>query len=140
MALYETVWIARQDVTSAQVEAMTETFAGIITEKGGTVVKTEQWGLRTLAYKINKNRKGHYFMYHLDASPEAIAEMERQMGLSEDVLRLLTTRVEAHEEGPSVMMQQKGNRDYDDRPRRREYEDGPGMGGMDMNLNQETAA
>ena len=136
MALYETVWIARQDITAAQVEAMTETFAAIITEKGGTVVKTEQWGVRTLAYKINKNRKGHYVMYHLDASPEAVAEMERQMGLSEDVLRLLTTRVEAHEEGPSVMMQQKGNRDYDDRPRRREYEDM----GMDMNLNQETAA
>jgi small subunit ribosomal protein S6 len=129
MALYETVWIARQDVTTAQVEAMTETFAAIITEKGGTVVKTEQWGLRTLAYKINKNRKGHYVMYHLDASPEAIAEMERQMGLSEDVLRLMTVRVEAHEEGPSVMMQQKGNRDYDDRPRRRDYDDmGLGLG------------
>ena len=138
MALYETVWIARQDITTAQVEALTETYAMIITEKGGKVVKTEQWGLRTLAYKINKNRKGHYVMFHLDASPEAITEMERQMGLSEDVMRVMTIRVEEHEEGPSVMMQQKGNRDYDDRPRR-PFDDGPGMD-MGIGLNVESAA
>jgi small subunit ribosomal protein S6 len=122
MALYETVFIARQDITSAQVDALTETFSGIVTAEGGTVVKTENWGLRTLAYRIKKNRKGHYVLFQLDADHKAVAEMERNMGLNEDILRFMTLRVEAHEEEPSVMMQNKGDRsrDYD---RRREYED-----------------
>jgi small subunit ribosomal protein S6 len=121
MALYETVFIARQDITSAQVDTMASAFSEIVTAQGGTVVKTESWGLRTLAYRINKNRKGHYVLFQLDATPAAKDELERNMGLHEDVLRFMTLKVEAHDPEPSVMMQNKGERrDYD---RRREYDD-----------------
>ncbi len=129
MALYETVFIARQDVTSAQVDTMAESFAEIVTANGGTVIKTENWGLRTLAYRMNKNRKGHYVLFQLDAPHAAIVELERNMGLNEDVLRVLTLKVEEHEEGPSVVMQSKNDRgdrrDYD-RPRR-DYDDTQGL-------------
>lgn len=110
MALYESVFIARQDISAAQVETLAETFGNIITENGGKVVKTESWGLKTLAYKMNKNRKGHYYMYNLDAAPEAVQEMERVMRLNEDILRFVTLRLEEVEEGPSVMMQPKNDR------------------------------
>jgi small subunit ribosomal protein S6 len=122
MALYETVFIARQDITSAQVDALATTFGEIVTAHGGTVIRTESWGLKTLAYRIKKNRKGHYVLFQLDAPHAAIAELERNMGLNEDVLRFMTLRVEQHEAEPSVMMQSKGdrNRDYE---RRRDYED-----------------
>ena len=121
MALYECVFIARQDVASAQVEALTAAFTEIITEAGGTVAKTEYWGLKTLAYRIKKNRKGHYTLMNIDAPFEAVSEMERQMRLHDDVLRQLILRVEAHEEGPSAMMQsrssgrdgRRGDRDRD---------------------------
>ncbi len=130
MALYETVFIARQDVTSAQVDTLASSFAEIVTAQGGKVVKTENWGLRTLAYRMNKNRKGHYVLFQLDASPEAVAEMERNMKLNEDVLRLLTLRVEEHEEGPSAAMQSRNDRSGErrDYERRREYEDSPREG------------
>ena len=107
MAFYETVLIARQDITSAQAEQLTETFSQLIRDNGGEVKKTEHWGLKTLAYRMNKNRKGHYVLLNLDAPPAAVAEMERNMRLSEDVLRYMTVRVEELEEGPSAVMQNR---------------------------------
>ena len=116
MALYESVWIARQDISTTQVEALTEQFSEIIKNNGGEVKSLEQWGLRSLAYKIKKNRKGHYVMFNIDAPAAAVAEMERNMRLNEDVLRCLTLRVEALQDGQSVMLQQRSERG--DRPER----------------------
>ena len=124
MPFYEHVFIARQDVSAQQVEGLTEAFSAIITEHGGKVAKTEYWGLRNLTYRMKKNRKGHYVLMNLDASPAAVAEMERQMGINEDVVRLMTVRVDELEEGPSVVMQNRANRE--ERSRR----DDMGMGGM----------
>ena len=115
MPLYENVFIARQDATPAQVEALTENFATVISQNGGTVGKREYWGLRSLSYRIKKNRKGHYTLMNIDAPAAAVTEMERLMRINEDVLRYLTVRVEALEEGPSAMMR---SRDRDDRDRR----------------------
>ena len=122
MALYEHVFMARQDVSPQQVETLVEQFKTLLEENGGSVGKIETWGLRTLTYRINKNRKAHYTLMNIDAPHAAVAEMERQMGLNEDVLRFLTLRVEKHEEEQSAMMQK---RDRDDR-RRRERGDRPG--------------
>ena len=110
MRLYESVFIARQDITSAQVEAMADEFAEIITSAGGSIKKREYWGLRSLAYRIKKNRKGHYVMFNLETGPEALREFERIMGLNEDVLRFLNLNIEEVEEGPSIMMQAKTER------------------------------
>ncbi|MEQ9144521.1 MAG: 30S ribosomal protein S6 [Parvibaculaceae bacterium] len=110
MPLYEHVFIARQDVSAQQVENLTEQFSNIITENGGKITKGEYWGLKNLAYKMKKNRKGHYQLLNIDAPHAAIAEMERQMSLNEDVLRHLTLRVDEHEEGPSAMMQSRNER------------------------------
>ena len=110
MRLYESVFIARQDITSAQVEAMADEFAEIITSAGGSIKKREYWGLRSLAYRIKKNRKGHYLMFNLETGPEALREYERIMGLNEDVLRFLNLNIEEVEEGPSIMMQAKTER------------------------------
>ena len=125
MSLYENIFIARQDATAAQVEALTDAFANIVAEQGGKVTKREYWGLRSLSYRIKKNRKGHYMLLNLDAPAAAVVEMERNMRINEDVLRLLTVRVEALEEGPSAMLQSRsrddrprGGRDREDRPRR----------------------
>jgi len=107
MALYETVFIARQDISSAQAEALAQTFSQIIADNGGQVAKTEQWGLKTLAFRMNKNRKGHYVLFNIDAPAPAVLEMERNMRINEDVLRYLTVRVDALEEGPSAMMQNR---------------------------------
>ena len=115
MAYYENVFIARQDISATQVEGLTETFTKVISDNDGKVVNTENWGLRTLAYRIKKNRKGHYVMFHIDAPAAAIHEMERQMRINEDVLRYLTIKIDAIEEGPSVMM---ASRAREDRPRR----------------------
>ena len=115
MPNYESVFIARQDITAAQVEGLVETFEKVIIDAGGSVPKKESWGLRTLAYKIKKNRKGHYTLMNIDAPADAVHEMERQMRINEDVLRYLTIRVDELEEGPSVMMR---SRDRDDRSRR----------------------
>jgi small subunit ribosomal protein S6 len=120
MPFYETVFIARQDATAAQVETLTESFAAIIAEQGGKMTKKEYWGLRSLTYRIKKNRKGHYMLLNIDASPAAVKEMERNMRINEDVLRLLTVRVEALEEGPSAMLQSRAR---DDRPRRGDRDD-----------------
>ena len=110
MRLYESVFIARQDVTTAQVEAMADEFSEIITSAGGSIKKREFWGLRSLAYRIKKNRKGHYVMFNLETGPEALREYERIMGLNEDVLRFLNLNIEEVEEGPSIMMQAKTER------------------------------
>ena len=110
MRLYESVLIARQDITAAQVETMADEFAEIITSAGGSIKKREYWGLRALAYRIKKNRKGHYVMLNLETGPEALKEYERIMGLNEDILRFLNIRIEEVEEGPSIMMQVKTER------------------------------
>jgi len=110
MRLYESVFIARQDISSAQVETMADEFAGIITEAGGKIHKREYWGLRSLAYRIKKNRKGHYIMFNLETDAATLKEYERIMGLNEDVLRFLNIRIEEVEEGPSIIMQNKGDR------------------------------
>lgn len=120
MPLYEHVFLARQDVSGQQVDGLIEQYKAVIEGYGGTVGRIENWGLKNLSYRIKKNRKAHYALMDLDASPEAIAEMERQMRLSEDVLRYLTVRVEAHEDGPSVMKQkrERDDRRRGDRPER----------------------
>src|SRR5437763_15278885 len=129
MALYENVFIARQDVPATQVETLTTQFSELVTAQGGTVSKKEYWGLRALTFRIKKNRKGHYTLLNIDAPPAAVVEMERNMRINEDVLRLLTVRVEALEEGPSAMLQSRsrddrprGGRDREDRPRRERSE------------------
>ena len=110
MRLYESVFIARQDISSAQVETMADEFAGIITDTGGKIHKREYWGLRSLAYRIKKNRKGHYIMFSLETDSDTLKEYERIMGLNEDVLRFLNIRIKEIEEGPSIIMQNKGDR------------------------------
>ncbi|MCR9074141.1 MAG: 30S ribosomal protein S6 [Alphaproteobacteria bacterium] len=111
MPYYESVFIARQDVSSTQVEQLTDQFAEVVAGLGGEVKKREYWGLRNLAYKVNKNRKGHYVLFNLDAPSDAVTEMERLMRLNEDVLRYMTIRVDELEDGPSIMMQAKSDRD-----------------------------
>jgi small subunit ribosomal protein S6 len=127
MPLYESVFLARQDVSSQQVSTMTETFTNIVTENGGEVPKSEYWGLRNLAYRIKKNRKAHYVLLNIDASVEAVREMERNMRVNEDVVRFMTLRVDELEVEPSIMMRSKVAREErsrrDDRPR------GPRSGG-----------
>ena len=110
MALYEHVFLARQDLAQAQVDALAELVTGIVTEKGGKVVKTETWGLRSIAYRIAKNRKAHYVLLEIDAPGDVVAEIERQLGINEDIIRFMTIRVDAHEAGPSAMMR-RGERD-----------------------------
>ncbi len=117
MSFYENVFIARQDVTAAQVEALTESLATIVKERGGEVTKREYWGLRNLAYRIKKNRKGHYMLLNISAPPAAIQEMERTMRINEDVLRFLTVKVDALEEGPSAMLQKREERGERERDR-----------------------
>ena len=111
MRFYETVFIARQDVTSNQVEAIAQHYTGIIKDHGGEVSKTEFCGLRTLAYPIKKNKKGHYILLNIAVEPTAIKEMERQMNLNEDVLRYLTISVEPLDNAPSALMQNRHYRD-----------------------------
>ncbi|MEM6439716.1 MAG: 30S ribosomal protein S6 [Pseudomonadota bacterium] len=111
MALYEHVFIARQDLSNAQAEGLIEHFGQILKDNGGEVDGSEYWGLRTMAYKMNKNRKGHYGFLKSNAPAPAVAEMERLMRLHDDVLRVLTVRVEEHEEGPSAVIQAKNSRD-----------------------------
>ncbi len=122
MALYEHVFIARQDISNAQAEGLIEHFGEVLKDNGGAVVGTEYWGLKTMAYKINKNRKGHYAFLRSDAPAPAVEEMERLMRIHDDVMRVMTIKVDAHEEGPSVVMQSRGGRD-DRGPRRPRRED-----------------
>ncbi len=119
MALYEHVLLARQDISQQQVDALVEQFKGVLEANGGKFGKVENWGLRPLTYRIKKNRKAYYTLVNIDAPAAAVAEMERQMRINEDVLRFLTIRVEEHEEGQSAMLTRR-ERDGEDRPRRRE--------------------
>ncbi len=111
MAYYEHVLIARQDISSQAVDELAEEFAGIITANGGQVTKTENWGLRTLAYRIKKNRKGHYVMMNIDAPPAAVAEMERLEKINEDIVRAMTIRVEELDAEPSPVLRVRDDRD-----------------------------
>ncbi|MGB7336594.1 MAG: 30S ribosomal protein S6 [Salaquimonas sp.] len=132
MPLYEHTFLARQDISAQQAEALTEHFKGVLEANGAKVGKVENWGLKTAAYKINKNRKAHYIFMNVDGPSSALGEMERQMRIHEDVMRYLTIRVEEHEDGPSAMMKKSDRddrpdrsdrgprRDRDDRPPRRE--------------------
>src|ERR1043165_1644158 len=113
MPLYEHVYLARQDLSGQQVEELTTQLSGVITQLGGKVTKTEYWGLKSLAYRMNKNRKAHITLLNVDAPSAALNEIERQERLSEDVLRYLTIRVEELEEGPSAMMR-KSDRDREE--------------------------
>jgi small subunit ribosomal protein S6 len=116
MALYEHIFLARQDASAQQVEDLTAQMTTIVEGAGGKVVKMENWGVRSLTYRMNKNRKAHFVLMNIDAPSSAIAEIERQERISEDVIRYLTTRVEEHEEGPSAMMRKADrDRDRDDR-------------------------
>lgn len=131
MPLYEHVFLARQDVTAQQVETMVETYKGVIETGGGTIEKIESWGVKSLAYRIKKNRKAHFTLLNISAPPAAVAEMERQTQISEDVLRFMTVRVEQLEAEPSAMMQKRDrddrkDRDRGDRPRRRDDDFGGG--------------
>ncbi len=108
MPLYESTFIARPDISSQQVDGLAEQFREILTESGGEVAKTEYWGLRSLAYRIKKNRKGHYYFMNIDAPPEAIASMERTMRINEDVIRYLTVRVDEHDPNPAPLTQSRG--------------------------------
>ena len=119
MPLYEHIFIARQDISSSQVEGLVETFSGLIQKDGGKIVDTEYWGLKNLAYRIKKNRKGHYVMLNIDSPVTAINEMERNERLNEDVLRYLTLRVDELEEGPSVMT--RGRKESTGREREGSY-------------------
>ncbi len=152
MPFYECVLIARNDVTQQQVEGLADSIAGQLEGEGGSVQKREYWGLRSLAYKIKKNRKGHYMLLGLDAKPASVNEMERQLNLNEDVLRFLTLRVEAIDENPSAILSRKGDerergfrgpkpagrfdsgrkRGYDDREEFRARDEGAPRGGRDM--------
>jgi len=114
MPLYEHVYLARQDLSAQQVEELTAKLSGVITEAGGKITKTEYWGMKSLNYRIRKNRKAHMTLLNVDAPPAALNEVERQERINEDVLRYLTIRVEAHEDGPSAMMRKS---DRDDRER-----------------------
>lgn len=126
MSFYECVIIARQDISGTQAEALIETFAATIAEQGGNVTKREYWGLKNLAYRIKKNRKGHYALLNIDGPAAAVKELERTMAINEDILRFMTVRVDELEEGPSAAMQNKGARE--ERPRR-SFGDRGGFGG-----------
>ncbi len=124
MPLYEHVYLARQDLSSQQVDELTAQLSGVIGQLGGKVTKTEYWGLKSLTYRMRKNRKAHMTLINVDAPPAALTEIERQERLNEDVLRYLTIRVETHEEGPSAMMR-KSDRDDRDRGDRGDRGDRP---------------
>jgi small subunit ribosomal protein S6 len=115
MPLYEHVMIARQDLSNTQAEGLIEHFGSVLSDNGGKLVESEYWGVKTMAYKINKNRKGHYALMRSDAPAAAVLEMERLMRLHDDVMRVLTIKVDAHEDGPSVQMQKRDERDRGDR-------------------------
>ncbi len=112
MPFYETVFISRQDLTESQVKDLTSDFEKIIKKEGGKVAKTEQWGLRTLAYRINKSRKGHYTLIETDGPASAIIELERNIRLNEDVVRFMTIKLEKPTEGQSIILD-KGTSKYD---------------------------
>ena len=128
MALYEHVFLARQDVTSQQVEALTDQIKSKIASLGGAVTKVEAWGLKSLAFRIKKNRKAHFTLLNVAAPSEAVAELERLLSINEDVIRFLTIRVDEHEAGPSAMLRKREDADRDDRGSRPPRGDRPDRG------------
>ena len=110
MPKYEHVFIARQDLSNTQAEGLVDHFSAVLADQGGTLVDSEYWGVKTMAYKINKNRKGHYAFLKTDAPAPAVHEMERLMRIHDDVMRVLTIKVDAHDEGPSIQMQKREDR------------------------------
>lgn len=123
MALYEHVFMTRQDAANTQVDALVEQYKAIIAAGGGKVTKTEYWGVKSVSFRIKKNRKAHYTLMNIDSPPAAVAEMERQMSISEDVIRFLTVKVDALEEGPSAQMRRR-----DEREERSSFGDDRGFG------------
>jgi small subunit ribosomal protein S6 len=123
MPLYEHVFLSRQDISAQQVEELTEQFKGIIEQLGGKIAKTEQWGVKSLSYRLRKNRKAHFTLFNVDAPAAALNEIERQERLNEDVLRYITVRVEEHEEGPSAMMRKSDRDERGDRGDRGGFRD-----------------
>ena len=111
MPSYEHVFICRQDLTSVQAETLAEEFKGTLTDNGGKVIGSEYWGLRSIAYRMNKNRKGHYFMFKSESNSKAVAEMERLMNINEDIMRFLTIKVKEHSKGHSIMMNSRAKED-----------------------------
>ncbi len=126
MTYYECVFIARQDISAAQVDALVDSYGEIIEQGEGQIAKKEYWGLRNLSYRIKKNRKGHYVLLNIDAPAAAVIEMERNMRISEDVVRYLTVRVKELESGESMMLRSRGSRDSGRGPRRGGFDRGPG--------------
>ena len=114
MALYESVIIGRQDLTNSQFQTLIDEFTSVIKSHDGEIKKTEYWGIRNLAYKINKNRKAHYYMLNISSSPETIAEYERLLGLHEDIIRFLTVKIDKVDENPSLLMNNKVDRHRND--------------------------
>ena len=133
MALYAHVFLVRPDVSGAQVAALVEQYKGIIENGGGSVDKNEYWGLKSLTYRIKKNRKAHFTLLNITSAPAAVAEMERQMRISDDVIRFMTIRVDEHETEPSVMMQKRDDRRGGRRDDRRGDRDSGGRGQTDDN-------
>ena len=131
MALYEHIYLARQDVTAQQVETLTETLKTLIAAQGGSVSKVEAWGLKSLAFRIKKNRKAYFTLMNIDAPSAAIVELERQLGLNEDVIRFITLRVDEHEAGPSAMLRKRDDADRDERGGRGPRGDRPDAGSPD---------
>jgi small subunit ribosomal protein S6 len=132
MPLYEHVYLARQDVSAQQVEELTTQLTGVIEQLGGKVTKNEYWGVKSLTYRMRKNRKAHFTLLNVDAPPAAIVEIERQERINEDVLRYLTVRVDEHEEGPSAMMRKADrDRERDERGGGRFGDRDRGFGGGD---------
>jgi len=139
MPLYEHVYLARQDLTTQQVDDLTAQFKGVIEQMGGTVANSEYWGVKSLSYRLRKNRKAHFTLMNVDAPPAALAEIERQERLSEDVLRYLTVRVDEHEAGPSAMMRKADReRDREERRGERRRERDGGRGGRENGDEAET--
>ena len=126
MRLYESVFIARQDISTAQVESLTDELTGIITGAGGKIHKHEYWGLKTLAYRINKNRKGHYVLLNVEAEPDTMKEYGRKIGLNEDILRVLTIKIDQVDPEPSIVMQSKSDRSDSERGDSRRADSGRG--------------
>jgi len=136
MPLYEHVFLTRQDASNSQVDQLTDQFKNVITSGGGKIGKSEYWGLKSLTFRIKKNRKAHYTYLDIEAPPAAVTEMERQMSINEDVIRFMTVRVDKHEDGPSAMMKagkrdERGGRGFGGRG-------GRGFDDMDFSLDRES--
>ncbi len=131
MPHYEHIYLVRQDVTAQQVETLTETFKALIATHGGSVSKVEPWGLKSLTYRIRKNRKAHFTLMNITGPHAAVAELERQQGINEDVIRFITIKVEEHEEGPSAMLRKREESDRDERGPRGPRGDRPDRGDRD---------